>query len=46
MKLANFPNPRDEELSDGDEYDVESYWADNDEHALLTRQYVITVPVG
>ena len=33
-------------MSDGDKHDVESYWADNDEHALLTRKYHITVPVG
>ena len=46
MKLANFATPRDDELSDGDEFDVESYWADHDEHALLTRKYHITVPVG
>ena len=44
--MGNYPNPRDYELSDGDEYDVESYWADHDEHALLTRKYHITVPVG
>ena len=46
LKLGNFSNPRDDELSDGDEFDVESYWADHDEHALLTRKYHITVPVG
>ena len=46
MKLSNFERPRDGELYDGEEYDVESYWADHDEHALLTRPYVITVPVG
>ena len=46
MKLANYTQTRDSELSEGDEYEIESYCTDDNEHALLTRPPVITVPVG
>ncbi len=46
MKLANFARPQYPDLDDGEQYEIESYWMDDDEHALLTRPYIITVPVA
>ena len=43
IKLANFAQPRDCDLS---EYEIKSNWANDDEHVLLTRPTIISVPVG